>query len=170
MPHKTVLSALLLLAISVVSLPFALSQDIAKKNVTAEDINDKTIQLMRQDIRSQRKQIVAANLSLTDEEATKFWPLYDKYVAETIKLNDTRYSLIKEYADNFANMSDAQADSFIKRWIATDESVSQLRTKWIPEFEKVISARKTAAFFQIDRRTGMMVDLQIASQIPLVQP
>ena len=90
--------------------------------------------------------------------------------ADTIKLNDTRYALIKEYADNFANMTDAQADSFIKRWVATDESVSQLRLKWIPEFEKIVSPKKTAAFFQIDRRTWMMVDLQMASQIPLVEP
>ena len=149
---------------------FALSQESAKSNVTAGQVSDTTIQLMRQDIRSQRKQIVAANLPLTDVEATKFWPVYDKYVAETVKLNDNRYALIKEYSNNYAKMTDAQADSFIKRWVATDESVSQLRLKWVPEFEKVISPKKTATFFQIDRRTGMMVDLQIASQIPLVQP
>ena len=30
---------------------------------------------MRQDIRSQKKQLIAANLQLTDAEATKFWPV-----------------------------------------------------------------------------------------------
>jgi len=41
---------------------------------------------------------------------------------------------------------------------------------WMPEFEKVISAKKTAMFYQIDRRLGLMVELQLSSQIPLVKP
>ena len=33
-------------------------------------------------IRSNRKALVAANLRLTDEEAAKFWPVYDRYQKE----------------------------------------------------------------------------------------
>jgi hypothetical protein len=139
-------------------------------NMTAEQITDSTIQLMRQDIRSQRKKIVAANLPLTETEATRFWPLYDRYIGETIKVNDVRYALIKEYANNYQTTSDQQADSFIKRWIALDQDSAQLRLKFIPEFEKVISPKKTAMFFQIDRRLGMLIEVQLASQIPLLNP
>ena len=140
------------------------------KQASADQLTDDAVALMRKDIRSQRKQFVAANLPLTDQEAVKFWPVYDKYTADTIKLNDTRYALVKEYAASYSAMTDAQADSFIKRWIASDVDASQLRLKWIPEFEKVISPKKTALFFQIDRRTGLIVDLQLASQVPVVQP
>src|SRR5678815_4716818 len=66
-----------------------------KANMSAEQINDATIELMRKDVRSQRKKIVAENLPLTETEATKFWPLYDRYIAETIKINDVRYGLLK---------------------------------------------------------------------------
>jgi hypothetical protein len=48
--------------------------------------------------------------------------------------------------------------------------MAQLRLKWMPEFEKVISPKKTAMFFQIDRRLGLVVELQVSSQIPLIQP
>lgn len=140
------------------------------KNVTPEQVNEANIQLMRQDIRAQRKKIVAANMPLTEEEATRFWPLYDRYVGETVKVNDARYALIKEYAQNYSNMTDAQADSFIRRWLALDQDNTQLRLKYIPEFEKVISHKKTAMFFQMDRRLSMMVELQLASQVPLVKP
>jgi hypothetical protein len=140
------------------------------QNVTPEQVNDANMQLMRQDIRAERKKIVAANMPLTETEATKFWPLYDRYVAETIKVNDARFALIKEYAKNYSNMTDEQADSFIKRWVALDGDNTQLRLKYIPEFEKVISHKKTALFFQIDRRLSMMVELQLASQVPLVTP
>src|SRR5215472_3759372 len=70
-------------------------------NPTEEQVNDANIQLMRQDMRSQRKKVVAANMSLTEAEATKFWPVYDQYVAETIKVNDMRFAFLKEYAKNY---------------------------------------------------------------------
>jgi hypothetical protein len=139
-------------------------------NVTEEQVNDATIQLMRQDIRSERKKVVAANMPLTDTEATKFWLVYDRYVAETIKVNDVRYAFLKDYAKNYNTATEEQADSFIKRWLALDQDNIQLRLKYIPEFEKVISQKKTAMFFQIDRRVGMMIELQLASQVPLIKP
>jgi hypothetical protein len=114
--------------------------------------------------------VIAANMPLTDTEATKFWPLYDRYIAETVKVNDGRYALMKEYAQNYQSMTDAQADSFIKSWLAFDTDNAQLRLKYIPEFEKVVSHKKTAMFFQLDRRLGMMIELQLASQVPLVKP
>lgn len=139
-------------------------------NMTEEQVNDANIQLMRQDIRSERKKVVAANMPLTETEATKFWPVYDRYVAETIKVNDARFDLLKEYAKNYNTATDEQADSFIKRWLTLDQDNTQLRLKYIPEFEKVISHKKTAMFFQIDRRVSMMIELQLASQVPLVKP
>ena len=139
-------------------------------NMTEEQVNDANIQLMRQDIRSERKKVVAANMPLTDTEATKFWLVYDRYVAETIKVNDVRYALLKDYAKNYNTATEEQADSFIKRWLALDQGNIQLRLKYVPEFEKVISQKKTAMFFQIDRRVGMMIELQLASQVPLVKP
>ena len=84
-------------------------------NMTEEQVNDANIQLMRQDIRSERKKVVAANMPLTETEATKFWPLYDRYIGETIKVNDVRFTLLKQYAKNYETATDEQADSFIKR-------------------------------------------------------
>ena len=138
--------------------------------LTAGQLSDATIQLMRQDIRSERKKIVAENMTLTETEAKKFWPVYDRYIGETIKINDKRYALIKEYSQNYSSINEEQADSLIKRWIALDQDSAELRLKFIPEFENVISPKKAASFFQIDRRVGMMIELQLASQIPLVNP
>ncbi len=140
------------------------------KNMTEEQVNDANLQLMRQDVRSDRKKLVAANLPLTETEATKFWPVYDRYIAETVKVNDSRLALLKEYANSIDTTTEQQADSLIKRWLALDQDDTHLRLKYVPEFEKVISHKKTAMFFQIDRRLSMLIDLQLASQVPLVKP
>ena len=130
---------------------------------------DQEIAMLRSDLRSTRKQVVAANMKLSDTEAEKFWPTYDQYVAELVKINDAKYALMKEYVQS-GNMTEEQADALSKRWLAVDESVVQLRLKYIPIFRKALSARGTAMFFQIDRRVQMMIDLQLASSLPLIEP
>jgi len=132
-------------------------------------VSDDDVQLMRQDIRSQKKQIIAANLQLTDAEATKFWPVYDAYTVEVTKLGDARIALIKDYAQNYDTMTDAQAKSFIKRAAADDESFISLRTQWMPKFEAVLPGKKAALFFQLDRRVDLLIDVQLASMIPMVK-
>ncbi len=132
-------------------------------------VSDQDIQLLREDIRSQKKQIVAANLQLSDAEATKFWPVYDAYTQETIKIGDQRYALIKEYAQTYDTMTDVQAKSLIKRWAAVDQQFVSLRTQWMPKFEAVVPGKKAALFFQLDRRVALLIDLQLASMIPMVK-
>ena len=130
---------------------------------------DQAIAMLRSDLRSTRKQVIAANMTLTDTEAEKFWPTYDQYVSELVKINNAKYALIKEYLQN-TNMTDEQADSLSKRWLAVDESVLQLRLKYIPIFRAALSAKATAQFFQLDRRVQMMIDLQLLGSIPLIEP
>jgi hypothetical protein len=130
---------------------------------------DQDIQMLRLDIRSKKKQMVAANLKLTDTEATKFWPVYDQYTAELVKINDEKYALIKEYADKWGSLTDDQALSLTNRALAVDEKVAQLRIKYVPIFSKVIPGTKVATFYQIERRLQSVIDLQLSSQLPLVQ-
>jgi Spy/CpxP family protein refolding chaperone len=132
-------------------------------------ITDQDIELLRRDLRAQKKQIVAANLNLTTEQATKFWPVYDQYIAEQTKIHDQKYAVIKEFATSWGTISDAQAEDLTNRALAVDAQVTQLRIKYMPSFLKVLPGKQVATFFQIDRRLQMMVDLQLMSELPLVQ-
>jgi hypothetical protein len=129
---------------------------------------DKNMELMRKDLRSGKKQVIAANLPLTDVEATKFWPVYDQYVSEMSKQYDQFYGVIKDYAANQKTLTDPQALGMIKRWSAIQVEMVKIKQKYIALVEKVIPGKKTALFFQLDRRLYAIIDLQIASEIPLV--
>lgn len=130
---------------------------------------DKYVNLLRKDLRSEKKQLIAANMNLTEAEALKFWPVYDQYAAEVSKLNDTRIALVKEYADNYEKLTDAQAKSLNKRSIDLDEAATRLRQKYVPLVAKVLQGKKSALFFQIDKRLSLLIDLQLASEIPMVE-
>jgi len=132
-------------------------------------IKKQDVDLLRQDLRSKRKQLIAANLKLTDEEATKFWPVYDQYVAELIKINDKKFAVIQDYADNWGKLTNEQSLLFIRQWLDSDIDTAQLRQKYVPIVSKVLNGKKSATFFQLDRRIAMMIELQVSSQMPLVQ-
>ena len=167
MKHARVLLFGLLGTLGLFSLSTASAQTAEP---TRQSISEQQIQLLRKDIRDQRRQIVAANLPLTTDESAKFWPVYDQYIGEMIKINDGRYALIKEYVAGYSAMTEDQATKYITRLHDADKAMIDLRTRYTPNFEKVLSRKKTAMFLQLDRRIQLMVELQLASSIPLINP
>jgi hypothetical protein len=132
-------------------------------------VDPRDLQVLRKDLRSQKKQIVAANMDLTDEEAEKFWPLYDRYAADLAKIYDDKMALVLEYFDNYKTMNGDQAESYIRQRASVEQNVTALRLKYVPEFRKVLSGRQAALFFQIEWRLDLLIDLQLA-QMPLIDP
>ena len=149
------------------AVPAAHAQAAASKD--SQTVSEQDVKLLRQDLRSQKKQLIAANLTLTDAESTKFWPVYDQFSAEMTTLGDKKLALIKEYAQNFGSLTDTQAQSLLNRSLALDDAATQLRIKYVPIVNKVLPGTKTATFFQMERRISTLIDLQVASQLPLVQ-
>jgi hypothetical protein len=143
-------------------------QSASGAGAQSNNISNEDIELLRADLRSQRKQITAQNMTLTADEATKFWPIFDQYRQEAIKPNDERWAVIKDYASNYDTMTDAQAQDYIKRANAVDQQLLALRMKYVPIVEKVISAKKTALWYQIDRRIDLLINLQLSAAIPMV--
>ena len=161
---KLIFSCLVLLVAVMAANSIAFAQKETPTGVNVET----DLVLLRRDLRGEKKQLIAMNLPLSETEATKFWPVYDQYAAEMAKHNDEFYALIKEYATNQKTLTDAQAATMIKRWADIQVETTQTRAKYIPLVEKVISPRKAALFFQIDRRLYALMDLQTSAQLPLI--
>jgi hypothetical protein len=147
-----------------------LAQSASDANAQLHSLSDPDIEMLREDLRAQRRQIVAQNMKLTDEEAAKFWPIFERYRKDAIKPNDERWSAIKDFAANYNTMTDVQAHDYMKRLAAVDEELIGLRLRYVAVFEKVISPSKTALWYQIDRRIDLLINLQLSTQIPLTYP
>ena len=168
---KSLLAVLALNWMVLFSHQSTLAQDANTQAGTTQGAQiDQDIDLLRKDIRSQKKQLIAANVPLTDAEAQKFWPVYDQYTAELVAIHNDKYQLIKEYAQSYDTMTDAQADDWSQRLLKQDAAVAALRQKYWSNFRKVLPPKKAALYEQIERRAQMLIDLQISSQVPLVAP
>ena len=161
---KFIFSAMVLVVALVASNSAVLAQ---RETSTGVDVEADVV-LLRRDLRSEKKQLIALNLPLTETEATKFWPVYDQYAAAMAKHNDEFYQLIKDYAAKQKTLTDEEAANIIKRWAEIQVELSQTRQKFIPVVGKVIPARKAALFFQIDRRLYALMDLQTSTKLPLL--
>ncbi|HTV94303.1 MAG TPA: hypothetical protein VMG98_16500 [Verrucomicrobiae bacterium] len=165
--HYVLLGAAVL-AVALYALPAPAQVTIPNSQPTSASEQD--IQMLRENIRSARKKIVAANMTLTADQATKFWPIYDQYQADLNKIGDTRWQLMKEYAASYPNVSAEQARDFMTRATQVDQQLIALRQQYVPLFEKVISPKQTALWYQIDRQIDLVVNMQLASMLPLVDP
>ena len=137
--------------------------------IMGQNTSDADIELLRQDLRNKKRQIIAENLPLSEAEAEKFWPIYQHYTNDLKQINDEKYVLLKNYAESWGDMSNQDALIYIRRWLEVDQKVQELRSNYVPVVGQVLTGKGTATFFQLDRRISMMMDVQLSSQIPLVQ-
>jgi len=150
------------------------SQEVDKKAAGSPeaDTHDKNLQsyidLLRRDVRQDKAEIMGAIMLLSAEDAAKFWPLYTEYDAELTKLNDQRIENIKEYARSYEQMTDDKADELIQKSLAYQQQRAELLTKTYGRIKQALGATTAARFAQIEHQLLLIIDLQIASSLPLV--
>jgi hypothetical protein len=146
------------------------AQQVTVQKVFSPTVTDADIALLRQDIRAMKMQVIGQNLSLSDTEAQKFWPIYKHYADDLHEVNNEKYALLKQYAEMWSTMTDQDALIYVRHWMEVDEEAQALRLKYVPVVTQALPGKKTATFFQLERKLCMMVDLQLFSQIPLAHP
>ena len=142
-------------------------QQVTVERVFSPTVTDADIAMLRQDIRAMKMQVIGQNMSLSDTEAQKFWPIYKHYADDLHEVNNAKYALLKQYAENWSMMTDQDALIYVRRWMEVDEEAQALRLKYVPVVTQVLPGKKVATFFQLERKLCMMVDLQLFSQVPL---
>jgi hypothetical protein len=147
---------------------FALAADQPVVNEKFADM-EPAIQMLRKDVGRDRREIVKANMLLTNSEAGRFWPLYDQYRAEIHKVGDRRWKVITDYAANRDSMSEDEANRLAREWLDAEKQRVDIKEEYLKKFQKDgLSARTTARFFQIDQKLDAAVDAALAAHIPLI--
>ena len=136
--------------------------DTQKRNVEAY------IDLLRKDVRQQKAEIMGAVMVLSADDAAKFWPIYSEYDAELTKLNDQRIANIKEYARVYNQMTDEKANELMQRSLAYQKQRAELLAKTYERVKETVGAITAARFVQVEHQLLLIIDLQIASSLPVV--
>jgi hypothetical protein len=165
-PAGFVLREVLDLTIVMVVLCLMASSQTAE--VHAKPITDDDIRLLRQDVQSVKEQIIADTMTFNDSESAAFWPVYKPYAAAQHSIADKRLAVLTDYAQNLDKMDDTKARSLTDRMFAIEDETQTLRKEYFPRFEKALGAKRAAKFYQVDNRLSQMINLQLASEVPLI--
>jgi hypothetical protein len=127
------------------------------------------VELLRSDVRGQKVAILTELMEFTEQEDAKFWPIYREYDVELSKLNDERITLIKEYANNYEEMTDTVADRIARGALDLEGRRNALKLKYYDRLASALSAKTAARFLQVENQLLMILDLQISAALPVVK-
>ena len=159
----------LLFAIGLIStLTSAAPQTQSLASLTIKTNPEQALKAYRNDLQMERTDLMAKNLTLTTDQAAKFWPAYAKFQAEQAVIIDKQVKVVQKYVDVYSNLDDSTAVSLASDVLDQDQQMTELRRKWLAEFRKILPPRLAARVIQIDRRLGLTAQLAFAAQLPLI--
>jgi len=120
-------------------------------------------------IQSNRKALVAVNLKLTDDEAAKFWPVYDRYQKEINAIGDRLVGVIQDYTANFSDLSNEKAMKLVDDYLAVEADRVKVKRTYVDEFAKALPGRKVTRFYQIENKMDAVIRYNLAATIPVVE-
>ena len=136
--------------------------------IYAQSEND-YLELARDVLKTEKKAAIAEVMQLTEVESTPFWTLYNEYQGKLYLVQNKRIALIKDFANNYENLSDEKADQLWINAMAINQEVLKLEKQYYKKFKKILSAGKAARFFQAENKIETMIDAQLALEIPLIE-
>jgi hypothetical protein len=131
-----------------------------------EPTTDSKIAVVRANMQADRTMLITTGMNFNDREGAAFWPIYEQYEYERSRLDDRRVAVIKEYAQKYPALSDAEAKSMAKQMLGCDARLTALKIKYFKKFNKVLPALTVAKFFQLERRVDLMMDMQVEAVLP----
>jgi hypothetical protein len=140
----------------------AAKSDAEKKNIQAY------INLLRENVRQDKAEIMGAIMALSAADAAKFWPIYSEYDAQLTKLNDQRVENIKQYARDYDQMTDEEADQLVQKSTTYQKERAELLVQTYEKVKQALGAVTAARFAQVEHQLLLIIDLQIASSLPVV--
>ena len=126
------------------------------------------IALLRRDIRQEKAEIMGAMLVLSAQDSAKFWPIYSEYDEKLTKLNDMRLANMKEYVSKYNEITDDEADRLVQKAMEYQKQRAELLAETYDKVKQALGGVTAARFAQVENQLLLLIDLQIASSLPIV--
>ncbi len=146
-----------LVSIALILISFSLTQ--------AQELID----LLKRDLNKEKRTLVAEAMNIKEENKTAFWELYGQYETDMNKLVDMRVSNIEKFADNYGKLTDDVANQVASTYFNIKTNRLKTNKLYYKKMKKVIGAIQAARFIQIMEQVQLLIDVQIATEVPLVE-
>jgi Spy/CpxP family protein refolding chaperone len=146
----------------------AWSADTPASASATSPTTEQVLEQFRNDMQAAAADIMAKGLTLSSEQAAKFWPMFEAFQNEQKAIIDAQLKSLVKYRDTYQTMTDADALAYANSLLKRDTTIHDLRVKYLAKFQQVVPARIAARAIQLDRRLGLVAQVKVSSQVPLI--
>ncbi len=131
---------------------------------------DAYVELLKSDIRTKKVAIITEAMQFKDKEASVFWPIHREYELKLSKLIDDDIAIIRDYVKHHENLTDEKAGELVDKVFVLEKKRLKLKKKYFKKFERALSTTIAAKFMlQVEEQINLLIDLQIAEELPLIK-
>ena len=127
------------------------------------------IDMIKRDINAERRTIIAEALTIPLESETEFWHMYNEMEQEFDIIADKRAKNIKKFADNYENVTEEVAAELAKTHFEMEASRLKINKAYYKKAAKLITKKEAARFIQLLGQIQLLIDIQIAAEVPLIE-
>jgi len=153
----------------IIILFFLSMSSVFAQDINKQDFNAYYVELLRSDIKFQKKFIVSQTMNFSEPDGSVFWPIYKEYEKELDKLGDKRLANINDFAENYKKMTDQKADEIIIQAFNYQEERLELKRKIYNQIKEKLNPSTAAKFIQLEHHIQLIVDLKINAELPLIE-
>ena len=104
----------------------------------------------RENIESMKIGFITNKLSLTPDEAKRFWPVYNTYSDEIKKLRTDRRERMRDAREGFDKMVDKDVEKLIDGEMAFKQQELDVMKKYHSQFKEVLPMKKVALLYRAE--------------------
>jgi hypothetical protein len=127
------------------------------------------LEVARDVLKTEKKAAIAEVMELSESESQSFWNLYNEFQNKLYLVENKRIDLIKDYAENYGNMTDEKADQLWNSAIKYQTELLKLKKSYYKKFKKIISPGKAAKYFQAENKIESLINASLSLEIPMME-
>ncbi len=140
---------------------------VTAASMFAQDLNS-YMELIKSDMKTEKKIIITEAMQFSENDSKIFWDLYGEYELGMDKLANKRIEYIKEFAENYPNVSNETADDIMDKAFNYFEDRLELRSDFYDDVKDKLGAFTAAKYIQLDMQMQLIIDIQISAALPLL--
>jgi hypothetical protein len=130
---------------------------------------DEALDLKKKIMFDQKRLVVMENMEFTEEEATAFWPVYEKHQEELFQVNQRAAKLILAYASVYQTLTDEQAVKLVDEYYDIQDDRLAVMKKMAVDVGKVLPGKKAFRYLQVEAKLSAIGRFELAKEIPLAR-
>ena len=127
------------------------------------------LEMVKRDIDAERRTIVAEAMDIPQEVEIEFWRVYNEMQQKMGIITDKRAANIKKFADSYENVTDDVANDLANTYIEINIERFKIYKTYYKKMSKLISKKESARFIQLLGQIQLLIDIQIAAEVPLIE-